>query len=40
MLISVRKYLQNIVSRHGPFTDPDWEPSAATLDALASMKVL
>ncbi|KAF4309718.1 hypothetical protein GTA08_BOTSDO02579 [Botryosphaeria dothidea] len=34
------KYLQNIVTRRGPFTDPDWEPSVAQLEQLASMKVL
>ncbi|KAK7531063.1 hypothetical protein IWX49DRAFT_562920 [Phyllosticta citricarpa] len=34
------KYLQNILSRRGPFTDPDWEPGMTSLETLANMKIL
>jgi ubiquitin-activating enzyme E1 C len=35
-----RKYLNNILSRPGPFTDPDWVPGEAQLETLARAKIL
>ncbi|ORY08853.1 NEDD8-activating enzyme E1 catalytic subunit [Clohesyomyces aquaticus] len=34
------KYLDNILTRHGPFTDPDWEPGEAAIEGLARAKLL
>ncbi|KAF2146870.1 uncharacterized protein K452DRAFT_323927 [Aplosporella prunicola CBS 121167] len=34
------RYLQNVLNRRGPFTDPDWEPGMTTLETLANMKIL
>lgn len=34
------KYLNNILNRLGPFTDPDWEPGEAVVEGLSRAKIL
>ncbi|KAF2806632.1 uncharacterized protein BDZ99DRAFT_448049 [Mytilinidion resinicola] len=34
------KYLDRILSRPGPFTDPDWEPGEAVIEGLSRAKIL
>ncbi|OCK92764.1 putative NEDD8 activating enzyme [Cenococcum geophilum 1.58] len=34
------KYLDNILNRLGPFTDPDWEPGEAVVEGLLRAKIL
>lgn len=35
-----RKYLDNIMTRPGPFTDEEWIPGQETIDSLEESKVL
>ncbi|KAJ9625907.1 NEDD8 activating enzyme [Taxawa tesnikishii (nom. ined.)] len=37
---NARKYLDNLLRRPGPFTDPDWVPGEAPIQALDNVKVL
>lgn len=34
------KYLDNILNRPGPFTDPDWEPGETVVEGLSRTKIL
>lgn len=34
------KYLDNILNRLGPFTDPDWQPGEAVVEGLSRAKIL
>lgn len=40
LLIACRKYLDNILTRAGPFSDEDWVPGQETINGLESSKVL
>lgn len=35
-----RTYLDNLLNKPGPESDPDWVPGRETIDALESSKVL
>lgn len=35
-----RKYLDNVLRRAGPFTDPDWVPGDQIIQSLESMRIL
>jgi ubiquitin-activating enzyme E1 C len=40
LTLARRKYLDNILNRLGPFTDPDWEPGEAVVEGLSRAKIL